>query len=672
MIEFKNLTFNNIRCFIEPQTIDFSNRDKLIQVDGKNENTGGSSGAGKTTVFLALDYLLGISDVPATVLQSRLTKDSIEVSGNFLLNGKSLKIDRSKKTGLTINLDGDIVSGNSKLAEEKLDEIIGIPRKIFKKMIHKHQKEGGFFLDMTAKETYEFLVEMLNLGNYISKEQEIVLGVKTHKQKIESLQNECNSLSESIKSLEMVLGQKNKPETSLEKTKELLDAFQKRANEVRSSIDIMVKNKDSEIGAISPPSKTENEPVPNDDKLQALVSSDDALHWKYEKILQALEAVKGQILNVSVLAENSNKLGIDISSLKGQKDHIESSLCPTCRQTWRGNDAKHEVERISSEIDRLTTVALNNKTLIDELPTHESNKIRLEDIIQKMIPELHESKNNVTTCREEILLHKQKQENEYLKAQEVYRNQISEIEKKYQDSLDRFNQELRESDSEFISLQTKYQATENALKAYQQEVDSLNQMIAQKNQEKVFKESEAITIKQIIMVSEESARLIKTYVLHTFQETLDLIGEMTTDILSSIPNMQTSTVFFEGCKETKNGSLKDEVTAVISMDGNNAIPIKSLSGGERTAIDLAVDLAVIDVIETKSNKGADFYVIDEPFDGLDSVCKENCLEILKQVDTNKKIIMVDHSSELKEMISDIITVIKSGESSKVIERNVVL
>ena len=80
VLELISLTFNNIRSFTEKQTVTFADRGKLIQVDGLVEDTGGSSGAGKTTVFLALDYLLGMSDIPATVLQSRLTKETIEVS----------------------------------------------------------------------------------------------------------------------------------------------------------------------------------------------------------------------------------------------------------------------------------------------------------------------------------------------------------------------------------------------------------------------------------------------------------------------------------------------------------------------------------------------------------------------------------------------------------------
>jgi DNA repair ATPase RecN len=56
---------------------------------GQNNNTGGSSGAGKSTVFNALDFLLGLNDLPVTVLQSRLTKSGISVIGEFDFDGKA-------------------------------------------------------------------------------------------------------------------------------------------------------------------------------------------------------------------------------------------------------------------------------------------------------------------------------------------------------------------------------------------------------------------------------------------------------------------------------------------------------------------------------------------------------------------------------------------------------
>ncbi len=164
MLKLKSLKISNVGRFVGDHVVDLSSRPNLVQVDAVNKNTGGSSGSGKSTIFNSLEYLLGVNHLPATVLQSRLTKNSMSVSGDFDLDGKSLTVIRSKSDGLSIKLDGvEIVSGNNKAAEERLDAILGIPRDLLRKMIHKRQKEGGVFLYLTPKVSHAFLVEVLDL-----------------------------------------------------------------------------------------------------------------------------------------------------------------------------------------------------------------------------------------------------------------------------------------------------------------------------------------------------------------------------------------------------------------------------------------------------------------------------------------------------------------------------
>ena len=153
MLKLKQYSFSGIGRFVEKQTIDLESRSHLIQIDGENTNTGGSSGAGKSTTVEALAFLLGISDIPSTQLQSRITKSPIWVQGEF---EGGVVITRSKKDGLTIETPEGTVSGNSKLAEEKLDEIIGVDRNLLKTMCYKRQKQGGFFLNLTPKQSHEF------------------------------------------------------------------------------------------------------------------------------------------------------------------------------------------------------------------------------------------------------------------------------------------------------------------------------------------------------------------------------------------------------------------------------------------------------------------------------------------------------------------------------------
>src|SRR5690606_34259781 len=122
MIVLHNYSFQNIRSFTTKQTINLDERSKLIQIDGENKNTGGSSGSGKSTALIAIDYLFGLSDLPSTVLQSWLTKDEMVVEAHLTINKTKTFIRRSKKKGLLLQYGEAEFQGS--LAEEKLQEII--------------------------------------------------------------------------------------------------------------------------------------------------------------------------------------------------------------------------------------------------------------------------------------------------------------------------------------------------------------------------------------------------------------------------------------------------------------------------------------------------------------------------------------------------------------------
>jgi DNA repair exonuclease SbcCD ATPase subunit len=164
---------------------------------------------------------------------------------------------------------------------------------------------------------------------------------------------------------------------------------------------------------------------------------------------------------------------------------------------------------------------------------------------------------------------------------------------------------------------------------------------------------------------EIASKSIESYINFSFQNSLSQIATRANDILSRVSNTATTTISFDAYKETKSGSIKEEVTILVHMDDELKVPLKSLSGGEETAIELAVDLAVIEMIEERAGIGFDLYILDEPFDGLDSVCKANCLEILSNSGLGKKIVIVDHSEETKEMIASKITAVREGQNSRI-------
>ena len=164
---------------------------------------------------------------------------------------------------------------------------------------------------------------------------------------------------------------------------------------------------------------------------------------------------------------------------------------------------------------------------------------------------------------------------------------------------------------------------------------------------------------------EELRNAVKSYLSCSFDDALDNISDKATTLIRNIPNMANATIQLVGIKETKEGKVKEEVNSLIHVDGNENIPIKSLSGGERSSIDLAIDISVLDYIEERTATGINVYIMDEPFSGLDSVNSEAILNMLKESKTHKKIIIVDHNDVTKSLIQDKIVVVREGDFSKI-------
>lgn len=663
MIELLSLQWGNFRSFVDDQHISFENREKLIQIDGMIEGTKGSSGAGKSTIPMALMYLLDLSDLPTTVLQSRLTKDGMWAIGKFRFDGVEVTLSRSKKDGLKIELPNETVSGNSKLAEERLEQLIGIPKKIFRKMILKKQKEVGFFLSMTPKEMYEFLISVLGLEIHMTEIQKITENIDVSDKKINDLSREIELTKSSLIDMERILAEKKKPEPTV---------YEDEIKQLHHGVLALKAN----IGALKHEMKEMIDEVPKSQELvadtsvfnsqiAAIVPTRVELNNKLAGIDQAKVDLEKAINAVPFAIAAAEKAGEEVSRIRTNKEHMEKSQCPTCMQAWIGGTLQEQIANADLNIKHFIEEALKQKIIIDQKPQHEESLARLIQIRLGVNAELAalQEQRSALDAQKYKLMEDISRQNEALRNE--YKVKVSEIENKVKGTIDKLNEELKQVEIDLSSKESRFNSYVIASAQYEKEVLSLRDVLFKKEGEIASKNLLLGSLRKQITVAQEAKRMIKAFVLETFQDTLDAIGVAASDILAGVPNMATSTIYFEGCKETKSGTIKDEVVAIINMDGNNEVPIKSLSGGEETTTHLAVDLAVIDVIESKVAKGANFYFMDEPFEGLDTLCKENVLEILKQLDTNKTIIMVDHSSELKEMVSDVILVIKKGEVSSI-------
>lgn len=723
MLKLNSLKFQNIGRFVEPQEIDFSSLGQLIQIDGQNENTGGSSGSGKSTIFQAISWLLGLDSHPTTILQSRLTKDAISVEASFDWDGKQVVIKRSKK--LSIIVDSVEFSGASKVVEEKLDEILGLSRSLFSKMLHRKQGDSGFFLQMTPSQMNQFLTDCLGLNhirskidsvelktkelvNAVTKEESdleaIKAGLKATQEAVFLLGNEPLAIySESnIKLLEQEVGlfekllndkvlEHKKEKEELEKKKPkismvpfdrtLLNNINNQIEETNSKIlEILEseKNRQAEISKIVNSLRIE---------LNSKVSS-----LKVESNSKISE-IKNQIVklqNVVKTGASSKEAAIKIANqIKLQR----SGICHTCEQSWVTESAKKEEQKLLTQLSEHKINIENASNATKQIEELNSDLLAAEEGLKKEIELTTKQKEQEISSYSEQLkavippellslkakrdeLNNLKEEQEQKQVQHSA-SQNEKNEKVFADYLSQQKEMLKKHESEYKDLKSKLDSDKSNLQKASIEFKNQKSLIEnyKKNLSALKEKEDAMTqklghmdqilarTKQTVLIAEEVKRCLKSYLSCSFDDALESVSSSATDFLRSIPTMANATIRLVGTKETTSGAVKEQINAVIDNNGEIDIPIKSLSGGEKSAVDMAIDLAVTFLIQEKSNVGCNILCLDEIFGGFDSAGIEQALDMLRNVSTDKKIMIVEHNPIAKEFVSDKIIVTRTEETS---------
>lgn len=681
MLELLELRFSGIGRFVDEQTVDITTLSGFTQVDGLNTNTGGSSGAAKSTVFNALDYLLGMNKIPATILQSRLVDEQMLVVGKFNWDGQETEVSRGKG-GLKVTV-GDKVFKGSHLGEEKIDEILGMPRDLFRKVIHKRQKEGGFFLDFTPKEMHDFLMDCLNMGEF--------------KAKLEFTSKRAKDLAEAQA---RIFNEREKEKTGLEATQNAIIALgMAPVKEIHQEVilDLKSKAEKAEINlrtllaahSLAHSSLEQDRPKT---KIEPFDRSTWDIHEKNRKELELslgalFQADKDRMAEIRMKVSEKNNLRnqllVRISDGKKAMNEavttaeeikkIRASICPTCDQSWTNEAAQKREQELLAKLGRLGEIVKIGNDDQAEIPIIDNEILELKAQDQgKVHPDMPVLNEQIREEAEKILAEKAKekewssQQNAVVQAEnEKFASLQRSLRDEQAREADQYRGQLDITKRTFDMAVSKLKAYEDSRTRYEASLNSLKSQ--EENFTKKIEElsNQAKEVDSEIFLAIYADKAIQTYISYSFDDALDAIGNRATEIIRCIPNTSNATIQFKGTKETQDGDVKELVNAVIGSDGEESVPIKSLSGGERSSVDLAVDLAVIDFIETKSGKGMNLFILDEPFNGLGTVEIEQALEVLKNSNTNKKLIIVDHNPEVKQMVQDRLLVTRVGTTSTV-------
>lgn len=694
MFRILKIRFSNFGRFVGDHEVDLSDKSNLMQVDAVNKNTGGSSGSGKTTIFLALEYVLGINDVPATALQSRLTKEPMSASVTALVNEKLYEITRNIKKGLSIKSDSKSVSGSSSVAEEELRSLIGIPIGLLRPLIHKRQSEGGFFLSKTPSKMHSFLMECLDMKDYEVKIKKADLDQNTIENTIKTLEFGIQEKKQDLASAKSVLDSLSEPKRTVEPS--IIAGIRNKLDKAEKSASLEIERHASELSRLSKPEAPDVKD--NDEVLSRIKSSESAIkelelflkdadeaerHAKIERqrqmsILQKnLSAARSEVVSLKAATKNMVDQQKEFDVIKAEIEHARGEACPTCRQKIQNGSTQEILDRLASRAKNLYMSIQKAKTAIEELPGWESNASKIEEQIKNLNlemvqvnPEMEDAKRKISLARSKLaeLLserdeHRNAQLQTYKKDLKTYESMVDSLTSDHASNMVILKNSVKAYEMALNDAKMLLQKESSDMEKYQADLGRWGKSVKEISSRLDKLEKDKEDAEKKLLIAKESVRFIKSYSNQLFQDSLSMVAENATRILSRVPNTSTATIVFDSSRTTKSGVLKEEVVPILSIDGEVGVPVDSLSGGERAAVDLAVDLAVIDMIESRTGKGIDLFALDEPFDGLDSVCKENCLEVLKNNMLDRRIIIVDHSNETKQMVPDKIMVVREGNTS---------
>lgn len=696
-MRLKSLSLERFRSFVDKTKIEFP-KTGLTLVSGINYDTGDSSGAGKSSVLLGIAYVLGFSPFAASDCQSwqadKLPLVSLELD---TLEGIMI-ISRGTKFSISIN--GESVKGSAKQLEEKIDSVFGLNVEMRKLLTYRGQKSPGLVLSKTDAELKEFLMKLLGLHQFEAATLESAAAITSIEVNLRNSQSIIDSLNEQLTSIadRPSLELASKVVTETERAIENQELVKK---ELEAQVAALANEQEAMLtqGAV-PFDRQEVEasealrligPVPavdlDETELNKLLANQESCRARFTT-LQIEDTTKRKDIDTKRASLNKQiqdkvRSAGSLDSLNREKSKIELELaklkvgeCPTCEQPWGSVEElraklNSSLATVNQKLEAYNRSMLEVNALNDELaqvpqftpnPTIEKLQTAHSKIGGQIAAERQrlESEQTLATSGHRAKLAEAMSVINKIKLAKqkaiydlgcVYSNKVAPI-------RGRINDLIRQDKALWAELSyAKEQVArcgeiEKSWNDLNSRLDAANkkhaELTTQHNVEKDFSELIGRT----------------GFLGSIFDECLEEISMEANNILATVAN--TRHVSFEFVSETltQKGNIQRKITPMITIGGHQA-PFKSgLSGGMQSSVELAVDLAAAIVGGRRSGIVPGWMILDEAFEGLGTVSKESCFEMLATAAHDRLILVVDHASEMKSLFTNTINVeYRDGKSA---------
>lgn len=694
--------------FLSWKNLRFNVTPGATLLDGWNEDDQRSEGSGKSAIVNAICWGI-FGKLPKDANVDEVIKDGetgTEVKLEFD-NGDF--IFRSRKPNeLYLSKNGVVVKGkDARETQSYLEEYVGCNFETFcqsvyfaqnydKKFLSSNQEERGKILssiqnlqifDKARKEAMDLLkienenstklksqvqVEENNLSNYTSQHglvrSFIQDKIQKHEQQVAMINQQIQLLTGHVMSTEssisMVRGQfesynldaLSQDEVELNQAKSQYVTQLSGVNYQKSQIDSVKK------GILA----KENEGKTLAAKYQSIETKLKSLNPTDTHRYKALNANKTQVLDL-----NKNASYIRLTNKVKQLETFianPTNVCPSCGTTLQAPDTSHSEKELQDIQVEMRSIFDSAQRQAAELDTQlEAEVVTVADQSEQLAKEASDLLVQLQAVSEYLDQNKIPSVDE-LTTQE---NELKGIIKQIDDALFGTTQKKLQ----YAQLGNQLDSLIEQLNSYNDQRSRYGSSLTQLGQPDISQDQANLELisKELANTStklDELRQLVEASALHStrletlkdgFREIKSYVFENALKELNFRTN-QYLTDLFEVEATIKFTTEEQKIETKMTVNGKDR-SLGLLSGGQNRRFNLAVDLALSDIVSYRKSSKLDLLIFDEYFKDLSEISMDKCLELLK---TRKcPVILIEHNSIFKNAIENTFFVrLENGTSSE--------
>lgn len=682
--------------------IDFSDFNSALLIGNTEGDYSKSNGSGKSSIFESILWcLFNKSRQPMMDDIVLWGETNCEVSLEFIHDKVLYKVCRKRnRMNSTSSVEfsykdkagdwTDISCSTSGDTNKKIESTIKLDYKTFVNSVYFRQNDISEFAEAEPSRKKEILKSIIDISRWDSYE-------KDAKKKAKEITDECKILSKSVESYDEYFERLSDARLSIKSSKEnrdllaekrvrlksVLKDYENQYIDIKSSLDTDSYDKIiAEISKLSIESESSAKELKTiEDKI---ASSDEELEKMVEKESK-INSFLSSNKPVTIKDGEADDVRHQLSHYKAEKASceefiksldelvIEPGECYACNQSISDELHMHLVDQIAEKRLRYSERRVSSLNEIISLDKRLNVIIDAEKTNAKisLAKEKLESLTSALLVMQEAAADLQKKK-DLLNKRSV---EISEKIKANQSILDSIKNEDFQNLRDLInSTKEQIKESDNLLSETDKELGALQEResLLSERVEKMLldKKSISLKMKQASIFSKISKMFgkngIQSILLDAIIEDLEKTSNI---ILGSICN-EPSTISLETQRLGSDGSSVIETLDLKVRKDGNAYNFKSLSGGEKFRISLALRIALSDISSRYGGSSLEFLLLDEVNSPLDRFGVETLfVNVIKSLEDKYKILVITHDESLKEKFENIIDSTKvNGETQIVFTR----